>query len=72
MYNPLELYKLCCNCIIKEIYDNNHYIFTNNLNRLGLPDDFKELVIDRYLIIKYIINTDTKKNKVVNRPSIIF
>ena len=54
MYNPLELYKLCCNCIIKIIYDNNQYMFTNKLNQLGLPDDFNQLVIDRYLVIKHI------------------
>ena len=56
MYNPLELYKLCCNCIVKEIYDKNPNIFTNKLNQLKLPDVYNELVTDRYLIIKHIID----------------
>lgn len=57
MYNPLELHKLCCNCIIEIIYDKNQYMFTNKLNRLGLPDDFNELVIDRYLVINHILKS---------------
>ena len=55
---PLELYKLCCNIVVKEIYSNNYYIFVNRLYTLNLPKDINELIIDRYKVIKHIIEVD--------------
>ena len=36
---PIELYKLCANIIVKDLYDKNEYKFCLNLNKLDLPED---------------------------------
>ena len=53
---PLELEKLCCNIIIKEIYNENEYEFVKNMKDLNLPNIINITIIDRYKIIKYILN----------------
>lgn len=57
---PLELEKLCANVISRELWDNNEYIFNNNLKQLDLPDVIKKNVFERYLIIKHIFNYSNK------------
>ena len=57
MYNPLELQKLCSNCIVEDIYDNNYNIFLKKLYALELPDDINKIVIERYELIKHIIKS---------------
>ena len=58
MYTPLPLQKLCCNIIVKEIYNKNFYIFNHKLKKLNLFDDFNKMIIDRYFIIRHIVNYD--------------
>ena len=53
---PLELYKLCSNVVVKQIYDKNEYIFNNNLYKLKLPEVVNEIIIERYRVIKHILN----------------
>ncbi len=53
---PLELEKLCCNIIIKEIYNENECEFIKNMKDLNLPNIINITIIDRYKIIKYILN----------------
>ena len=53
---PLELYKLCSNVVVKQIYDKNEYIFINNLYKLKLPEAINEIILDRYRLIKHILN----------------
>ena len=60
IYTPLELYKLCCNVIVKNIYHYNYLIFNERLNELNLPDEYSKLIIDRYLIINHIISIESK------------
>ena len=55
-YTPLELYKLCSNVVIKQIYDKNEFIFNNNLYKLKLPEEVNEIIIERYRVIKHILN----------------
>ena len=55
-YRPLELEKLCCNVIVKQIYNENEYIFMSNLKSLGLSETLNDLVMERYKIIKLILN----------------
>lgn len=59
-YTPLELYKLCCNVIVQNIYHSNYLIFNERLNKLNLPDIYSNLIIERYLIISHIINIESK------------
>ena len=56
MYTPLPLQKLCCNIIVKEIYNKNFYIFNHRLKKLNLFDDFNKMIKDRYFIIRHILN----------------
>lgn len=60
IYTPLELYKLCCNVIVENIYHSNYLIFNEGLNELNLPDEYSKLIIDRYLIINHIITIESK------------
>ena len=53
---PLELEKLCCNIIIKEIYNENECEFIKNMKDLNLPNIINITIIHRYKIIKYILN----------------
>ena len=53
---PIELYKLCANIIVKDLYDKNEYKFCLNLNKLNLTEDIYEILIDRYRVIKHILN----------------
>ena len=53
---PLELEKLCCNIIIKEIYNENECEFIKNMKDSNLPNIINITIIDRYKIIKYILN----------------
>lgn len=53
-YNPLELTKLCCNVIVKNIYSENLDIFNDRLLKLGLPNDVNKLILERYDLIKHI------------------
>ena len=55
-YTPLELQKLCCNIVIKQIYNENENTFLSNLKNIGLPNIINESIIDRYKIIKLILN----------------
>lgn len=54
-YNPLELSKLCCNVIIKNIYNENLDIFNNRLLKLKLPNDLNKIILERYELINHII-----------------
>ena len=56
LYTPLQLTKLCSNVIVKNLYDKNKYIFIRNIKTLELPDILNEIILDRYQIIKHIIN----------------
>ena len=55
-YTPLELYKLCSNVVVKQIYNKNEYIFINNLYKLKLPEEINKIILDRYRVIKHILN----------------
>ena len=55
-YTPLELQKVCCNIVIKQIYNENENTFLYNLKNIGLPNIINDSVIDRYKIIKLILN----------------
>ena len=55
LYTPLQLEKLCCNVIVKELYDKDEYLFTRKIKAVGLPDILNENILDRYKLIKYII-----------------
>lgn len=55
LYSPLELHKLCCNIIVKELYDNDECIFIHKLQSYNLPDDIYNLIIERYELIKHIM-----------------
>ena len=57
-YRPLELEKLCCNVIIKQIYNEYEYFFIKNMKQLNLPDTINNSIIDRYKIIKFILNNE--------------
>ena len=60
LYTPLELQKLCCNIIIKQIYDPNYFNFQKNLFELNLPTIFNDLILDRYSIINHILAVESK------------
>ena len=53
---PLQLEKLCCNIIIKDIYNENEYFFIKNIEELNLPNIINKSIIDRYKTIKYILS----------------
>lgn len=55
-YRPVELSKLCCNVIVKEFYDTDEEIFKKNILTLHLPECIFDLIIDRYKLIKIVIN----------------
>ncbi len=55
-YTPLDLQKLCCNIIIKSIYNENVEFFLSNLKELDLHTEINDLIIDRYEVIKLILN----------------
>jgi len=55
LYTPLQLEKLCCNVIVKELYDKDEYLFTRKIKAFGLPDILNENILDRYKLIKHII-----------------
>jgi hypothetical protein len=52
---PLELSKLWCNVIVKEFYHENELIFRSNINKLNLPQDIIDLIIERYLLIRHMM-----------------
>ena len=54
-YKPLSLEKLSANIIVKNLWNRNKYIIKNNLYKLKLPSLFKNIIYERYLLIKYII-----------------
>ena len=56
LYTPLQLTKLCSNVIVKNLYDKDRYIFITNIKTLKLPDILNKIILDRYQIIKHIIN----------------
>ena len=56
LYTPLELEKLCCNIIVKEFYDKDEYLFIKNIKILDLPDILNKNILDRYRVIKHILN----------------
>lgn len=56
LYTPLQLEKLCCNVIVKEFYDIDECIFIKKIKVLGLPDILNENILDRYRVIKHILN----------------
>jgi len=58
-YTPLELYKLCSNVIIKEIYNVNYLRFLSNLLQLQLPEGLNNIIIERYFIVKHISNSES-------------
>ena len=60
MYTPLELQKLCSNVIVEQIYNENYNIFYSTLKTLNLPDVINEIIIDRYKVIKHILDCDKK------------
>ena len=62
LFRPLELSKLCANVIIKEKYNQDYYIFLDNLKYLKLPEDLNNIIIERYHVIKHIINVEKNKN----------
>ena len=53
-YSPLQLYKLCSNVVIKEIYDSNNLTFYSNLLKLNLPEYVNNIIIERYHLVKHI------------------
>ena len=53
---PLELYKLCSNVVVKQIYNKNEFIFKSNLYKLKLPEAVNEIIKERYRMIKHILN----------------
>lgn len=55
-YRPIELSKLCCNIIVKEFYDTDEEIFKKNIQSLNLPECIFDLILDRYNLIKIVIN----------------
>ena len=55
-YTPLQLEKLCCNIIVKEFYHKNEFIFIEKIKNIGLPDTLNEIILDRYRVIKHILN----------------
>ena len=59
-FTPVELYKLCCNVIVENIYHPNYLIFNKRLNELNLFDIYNNLIIERYLFIKHIISVESK------------
>lgn len=56
LHTPLQLEKLCCNVIVKEFYDIDEYIFIKKIKVLGLPDILNTNILDRYRVIKHILN----------------
>ncbi len=62
-FTPLELDKLCANVIAKKLWNDNEYIFNNNLKELNLPYIIKKNIFERYKIIKHIIKY-SNKNKI--------
>lgn len=62
LFRPLELSKLCANVIIKELYNKDYYIFLKNLKHLKLPEQINNIIIERYNIIKHILNVEKNKN----------
>ena len=57
-YTPLELYKLCSNKIIKNIYNSNVNIFYTNLLILNLPEEINRIILERYYVINHILNIE--------------
>lgn len=55
-YTPLDLQKLCCNIIIKSIYHEKEEFFLSNLKEINLLTELNDLIIDRYKVIKLILN----------------
>lgn len=60
LYSPLQLYKLCSNVIVEQIYNKDYYIFHDNLLNLNLPDDINNIIIERYHVINHIENSFKK------------
>ena len=56
LYTPIELYKLCANTILKNIYHPNINIFTKNLYKYNFPKEINDIIFDRYFTINHIIN----------------
>ena len=56
LYTPLQLEKLCCNVIVEKFYDIDEYIFIKNIKILDLPDILNKNILDRYRVIKHILN----------------
>ncbi len=56
LYTPLELEKLCCNVIVENFYDKDEYLFIKNIKILDLPDILNKNILDRYRVIKHILN----------------
>lgn len=55
---PLELYKLCSNKIIKNIYNSDVNIFYTNLLILNLSEEINEIILERYNVINHILNIE--------------
>ena len=56
LYTPLELEKLCCNVIVENFYNKDEYLFIKNIKILDLPDILNKNILDRYRVIKHILN----------------
>jgi len=56
LYTPLQLEKLCCNVIVEKFYDKDEYLFIKNIKILDLPDILNKNILDRYRVIKHILN----------------
>tara|TARA_B100000214_G_scaffold86761_1_gene59566 strand:+ start:927 stop:1124 length:198 start_codon:yes stop_codon:yes gene_type:complete len=56
LYTPLQLEKLCCNVIVEKFYNKDEYLFIKNIKILDLPDILNKNILDRYRVIKHILN----------------
>ena len=56
-WNPVELKKLCCDTIIKEIYNSDQGIFLIRLKKnYNVPPTIQKQILERYKFIKFICN----------------
>ena len=53
-WNPVELKKMCCDVIIREIYCDDKEIFLIRLNYYNISKSIQKQILERYKFIKFI------------------
>lgn len=57
-WRPVELTKLCCNELIKQIYHEDQKVFLGRLKTYNLPEDIHNHIFERYKFIRFIYKYD--------------